>query len=65
MYTKKRSGPNTDPCGTPETTGRVVEEASFTTTYCSLSLGSQAFPVARISAFLKSGKAWDETSREG
>ena len=38
MYTKKRSGPNTDPCGTPETTGRVVEEASFTTTYCSLLL---------------------------
>ena len=30
-----------------------------------ISLGSQAFPVARRSAFLKSGKAWDETSREG
>ena len=29
------------------------------------SLGSQAFPVAHRSAFLKSGKAWDETSREG
>ena len=36
MYAKKRIGPRTEPCGTPEETGIELELVSLVTTDCFL-----------------------------
>ena len=30
----ERRGPSTEPCGTPDNTGRIPEDEQFTQTYC-------------------------------
>ena len=36
MYVRKSKGPRTDPCGTPDGTDVVLDDAPSTTTYCFL-----------------------------
>ena len=36
MYVRKSKGPRTDPCGTPDGTEVVLDDAPSTTTYCFL-----------------------------
>jgi len=36
MYKRNKSGPKTDPWGTPQETGNLVELQLFTDTYCIL-----------------------------
>ena len=38
MYSRKRLGPRTDPCGTPDSTGRGSDLVPSTTTVCCLSV---------------------------
>ena len=38
MYSRKRAGPRTDPCGTPDVTGTLSEEVPSRTTICDLLL---------------------------
>ena len=47
MYSRKRAGPRTDPCGTPDVTGTLSEEVPSRTTICDL-LMSREFTVSSI-----------------
>ena len=38
MYSRKRAGPKTDPCGTPDVTGTLSDEVPSRTTICDLLL---------------------------
>ena len=38
MYSRKRAGPRTDPCGTPDVTGTLSDEVPSRTNICDLLL---------------------------
>ena len=61
MYKAKRSGPRTDPCGTPHFTSHIEESTSFITVYCFLLLF--ACPRIPYLSNLSSNISWSTVSK--